>query len=316
MAVSHAAFTIAGYVATVPGHRTMKLAGDLAEFSLADLVQVAGVAGRTCCIRVLAADGNGTIYLDRGDVVSAAYENLIGFDAFVALVAARAGHFQVENGVTAEQHNLQANVQKLLLEANGRIEGGKVPKPRPRVLPAAGAAGGRAAAGARTDGRGRGSGSGRSLWIGGVAAALLLLSAVSWLAFARHDVAAGAAAAAGGGAVSGAGGAPAATAAAQAATAAIEATQLTGARDTAPALVTGQPPAAPDPGGALKPTIVCRLLVDAGGRVADAKIYRSRLDLAAFEDAALDAVRKYRFTPGRQAGVPVPVWINWLVTFR
>jgi len=78
---------------------TMKLAGDLAEFSLADLVQVAGVAGRTCCVRVLAADGNGTLYLQGGEVVSAVFEDLSGFDAFVALVAARAGHFQVENGV-------------------------------------------------------------------------------------------------------------------------------------------------------------------------------------------------------------------------
>ncbi|HEY6322932.1 MAG TPA: DUF4388 domain-containing protein [Thermoanaerobaculia bacterium] len=43
----------------------MKLAGDLAEFSLADLVQVAGVAGRTCCLRVMAADGNGTLYLTK-----------------------------------------------------------------------------------------------------------------------------------------------------------------------------------------------------------------------------------------------------------
>jgi protein TonB len=66
----------------------------------------------------------------------------------------------------------------------------------------------------------------------------------------------------------------------------------------------------------LKPTIVCRLLIAADGRVADAKIYRSRLDLAAFEDAALDAVRQYRFTPGRLSGAPVPVWINWPVTFR
>jgi len=97
---------------------------------------------------------------------------------------------------------------------------------------------------------------------------------------------------------------------------AIEATQLTGPRDAPPTLVSGPPPVAPDPNAALKPTIVCRLLIGAEGSVADAKIYRSRLDLAAFEDAALDAVRKYRFTPGRLAGAPIPVWINWPVTFR
>jgi TonB family protein len=295
---------------------TMKLAGDLAEFSLADLVQVAGVAGRTCCVRVLAADGNGTLYLQGGEVVSAVFEDLGGFDAFVALVAARAGHFQVENGAAPEQRNMQGNVQKLLLQANARIEGGNMPKARRRELAtplaAAASAGAAAAAGAATSaptsaGRAAGAAAGRRWWIGGAAAALLLLAAVSWLAFARHDVAAATGKAAAGGAA----GAPQAPA-----RPAVEATQLTAPDDVPPNLVSGPPPPSPDPTAALKPTIVCRLLIGADGSVADAKVYRSRLDLAAFEDAALDAVRKYRFTPGRQAGKPVPVWINWPVTFR
>jgi TonB family protein len=277
----------------------MKLAGDLAEFSLADLVQVAGVAGRTCCVRVMAADGNGTLYLHGGEVVSAVFENLGGFDAFVALLAARAGHFQVENGASPEQRNLQGNVQKLLLEANARIEAGGVPKPERRPMPPAPVSASTPAAAA-----GPARAAARGWWIG-VAAALLLLGAVGWLAFARHDAAAGA------------GDPPAAAGAPAAATQpAIEATLLTGPADALPALITGAPPASPDPAATLKPTIVCRLLVAADGRVADAKIYRSRLDLATFEDTALDAVRQYRFAPGRQAGRPVPVWINWPVTFR
>lgn len=292
----------------------MKLAGDLAEFSLVDLVQVAGVAGRVCCIKLMAADGNGALYLEGGELVGAAYENLSGLDAFVALVAARAGHFQVEDGARPAQPSDLGSVQKLLLEANARIESGDVPRPRARVLPQAAAApppAHAAAAGERRAGR----------WIGGGAAALLLLAAVSWLAFARHDVAvrtdAHAADAAHTADTRPAG--PADTAdppAAATAPPAAEAAQLTGPADSVPALVSGQPPVATDPGLALKPTIVCRLLVDPAGRVAEAKIYRSRLDLASFEDTALDAVRQYRFTPGRQAGRPVAVWINWPVTFR
>jgi TonB family protein len=286
---------------------TMKLAGDLAEFSLADLVQVAGIAGRTCCVRVLATDGNGTLYLQGGEVVSAAFEDLGGFDAFVALLAARAGHFQVENGAVPEQRNMQGNVQRLLLQANTRIESGDVPKAQRRVLPAplrqAAATAPRAVpTAARPAG-----GAGRRLWIG-VAAALLLVAAASWLAFARRDMTAGTGSAP---LRDGAAGVPLV-----AARPAVEATQLTGPRDVLPTLVSGPPPAAPDPTATLKPTIVCRVLIDADGRVADAKVYRSRLDLAAFEDAALDAVRKYRFTPGRQGGAPVPVWINWPVTFH
>src|SRR5579862_2646185 len=209
----------------------MKLAGDLAEFSLADLVQVAGIARRTCCVRVMAADGNGTLYLHGGEVVSAVFEDLGGLDAFVALVAARAGHFQVENGASPERRNLQGNVQKLLLEANARIEAGNVPQPRRRTLPAA--------ATAATAGPGHAGG--RGWWIG-IAAALLLLGAVGWLAFARHDAAAGA-----GDAPTGSG-APVAAASQPA----VEATQLTGRHDAIPSLVAGAAPAAPDPTATLK----------------------------------------------------------------
>jgi TonB family protein len=289
----------------------MKLAGDLAEFSLADLVQVAGIAGRTCSIRVLAAEGSGTLILDRGELVGAAYENLAGFDALVALLAARAGHFQVENGESPGERNLKGNVQKLLFEANGRIEAGNVPRPRPRVLPTAAAAG-TAAAGAPA--------TGRNLWIGGGLAAVVLIGAVGWLAFARQEVASrgaggsyGDAAGAGSGH---AGSAAPVSGSAPAAPPAVEATQLNGPGDTPPTLLAGPPATPPDPSSSLRPTVVCRLLVDANGRVADAQIYRSRLDLSAFEDAALDAVRKYRFTPGRKAGAAVAVRINWPVTFH
>jgi TonB family protein len=277
----------------------MNLAGDLAEFSLADLVQVAGVAGRICCIRVMAAEGNGALYLDGGEAVGATYENLVDFDAFVALVAARAGHFQVEDGAAPAHRRRLGGVQKLLLEANALVESGQVPRPRPRVLPHGATA---VPGGSAGDGERRGP----NLWIGGGAAALVLLGAVSWLAFARHDVAMRA----------GNGGAAQAAVAAAATEPAIEAARLTAPGDAVPVLAAGRPPVAPDPGAVLKPTIVCRLLVDATGRVADAKIYRSRLDLAVFEDVALDAARQYRFRPGRRAGKPVAVWINWPVSFR
>jgi phosphate binding protein len=95
----------------------------------------------------------------------------------------------------------------------------------------------------------------------------------------------------------------------------IEAAQLTGAGDSLPVLVDGTPPRTPNPSLALSPTVVCRLLVDTQGRVAESRIYRSRLDLAAFEDAALQAVQSYRFTPARKAGLPVAAWVNWPVTF-
>lgn len=304
----------------------MKLAGDLAEFSLADLVQVSGVAGRTCCVKVMTAGGNGALYLEAGEVVSAAYEDLTGFEALVALVAARAGHFEVENDAAPPRPTMSGKVQNLLIEANARIVAGKVPTPRrqapaaPRAtaLPETAAMLAPIATAAGGSDRFAGDRRGRGLWIGGVAA-LALLGAAGWLTFARGD------AAARGGSGGGdpnrpAAAAPAlpatAEAAASPAAAALEVTQLTGPGDAKPALLSGQPPAAPDSSSGLKPTIVCRLLIGADGRVIEAKIYRSRLDLGSFEDAALDAVRGYRFSPGRHAGAPVPVWINWPVAFR
>src|ERR1700753_1791286 len=121
-------------LSTTHGPKTMKLAGGLAAFSLADLVQVAGLAGRTCGIKILAAEGNGTLFLEGGEVVGAIYEDLAGFDAFVALRTSPAGHSQVENGATAPERNLQGNVQRLLLEANSRIEAGEVPRPRRKAM--------------------------------------------------------------------------------------------------------------------------------------------------------------------------------------
>jgi phosphate transport system substrate-binding protein len=76
----------------------------------------------------------------------------------------------------------------------------------------------------------------------------------------------------------------------------------------------GLPPR-PDVGIALTPTIVVRTLVDARGTVQKAQIYRSRLELVAFEDVAVKYVRELRFFPAEKAGHAVPVWFNFPVSF-
>jgi TonB family protein len=277
----------------------MKLAGDLAEFALADLIQVQGLAGRTCAVRVLATEASGALFLVDGRPVHAVYEDLTGEDAFIALLATRSGYFQIDAGTTTPERTLQGELRDLLLDAAARIDDGTAPKPRRARAPRATAP---APAGAAPTVAPIPAGHGRTLFLGGLA--LLLVLAVAGFAFSRLG------APHGGGAVPGS-----AVPSQAAASNAVEATALAGSRDALPALLAGAPPAAPA-GAALKPTIVCRLLIDAAGHVAEAKIYRSRLDLAAFEEAALDAVERYRFAPGRRDGRPVPVWINWPVTFR
>jgi phosphate transport system substrate-binding protein len=89
-----------------------------------------------------------------------------------------------------------------------------------------------------------------------------------------------------------------------------------GVSDQRPHLLRGESPRRPTVELALSPTIVVRLLVGADGRVADARVYRSRVDLEAFEAAALDAVKSFVFSAARSKGAPVPVWMNWPVTFR
>jgi phosphate transport system substrate-binding protein len=89
-----------------------------------------------------------------------------------------------------------------------------------------------------------------------------------------------------------------------------------GASDQRPQLLRGENPRRPNVELALNPTIVVRLLVGADGRVADARVYRSRVDLEAFEAAALDAAKAFVFSAARRNGAPVSVWMNWPVTFR
>lgn len=56
------------------------------------------------------------------------------------------------------------------------------------------------------------------------------------------------------------------------------------------------------------------IVVDTGGRVTEATLLR-RAGYG-FDDSALAAVRRYRFTPAQKAGQPVRVRMRWVVQFR
>jgi protein TonB len=59
--------------------------------------------------------------------------------------------------------------------------------------------------------------------------------------------------------------------------------------------------------------VIAELLIDADGRVVDAVTVRS---LAAFDEAALSAVKQWRFMPTLMNGVAVPVVMTVTVNFR
>ena len=141
--------------------------------------------------------------------------------------------------------------------------------------------------------------------LGGIVAAglLLLVAASAYLLFGRSSP-------------SSARSAPGATASSAAPVEPIESATLTGAGDVQPELVSGEVPRSPDPESAVSPSIVCRILIAEDGAVKEASVFRSRLDLAKFEEAAIAAVKTYRFRPAVRAGRPVPVRTNFPVTFR
>lgn len=281
----------------------MALSGHSRELALPDLVQANALGRNTCRILVATSEGKGVIYLKDGAVVHASFGSLSGRDAFFALMAAENAFFQAESGILTVFQTVEGDWQGLMLEAMRLRDEGRLPRPRftanapgpagpdgnihPFPAPVAAVESARVKVPVRV----------RPRWP--IAAAILLLAAVAvggvllWPASGDNR-----------------------STVAPLPAAALEATALTGPGDAQPRLVEGVGPRSPQPDLAVSPTIVCRLLVDERGAVTEAAIYRSRLDLAAFEEAALDAARRFRFEPAHKAGQPVAVWINWPVTFQ
>ncbi len=95
----------------------------------------------------------------------------------------------------------------------------------------------------------------------------------------------------------------------------LEAAELKGSDDRPPRLLKGTPPLAPAQHLAINPTIICRVLIGADGKVIEARAYQPRPELAEYEHAALLAVRHYEFEPATRGRSAVDAWINWPVTF-
>lgn len=81
-------------------------------------------------------------------------------------------------------------------------------------------------------------------------------------------------------------------------------------------VVAAAPPAYPPAARAaqVEADVGLELIVDASGRVADARVVRPAG--YGFSESALAAVRQYRFTPAQRAGAPVRVRMRWTVQFR
>lgn len=312
----------------------MPLSGHSRDLSLVDLLQANALGRNTCRVLVTTPVGRGIFYMNEGQVVDAAFGELDGRDALFALLTARDASYHVETGMTTHRRTIHDDWEHLLMETMRREDTGtlpsvKAPETRPHLAvvhptdtlpPVAlrpGPAGPSVAApatlpparrpAAPAPSRPSGGRSSSLGWVAAIGAAVIGLAAVLVVVVRERPQPPSAALAA----------APAAAVAAAATQPApAEASDLIGAGDAPPRLREGGQPASPVPDLALKPTVTCRVLVDAEGRVVEARIFRSRLDLARFEEVALETVKSYRFEPAARAGRAVPAWTNLPITFR
>jgi CheY-like chemotaxis protein len=67
--------------------------GALSDLSFADVVQSFCLARRTLAIRVFSGQDSGAVYVDKGDVINATWQRLVGEEAFYRMLALQGGRF-------------------------------------------------------------------------------------------------------------------------------------------------------------------------------------------------------------------------------
>lgn len=276
----------------------MKLAGTLDDFSLTDFLQVQGAARRTGQLKILGDDVPGKIYLSRGQIAHAEHGGLRGERAFFSLVSQSHGYFEFNPDRESPETTIERSLVDLLMDSGLLQASGAVPRPTSPHEREAEVALPRASRSQRR--------LSPVLWA--AVPAFLLLAAASltgWLPPSPW-----------GSSEAKPSREPALEDEPSKPSVTYEAAALTGPRDRPPKLLEGLEPISPNPDLALQPTVVCRILVDRTGAVQEAAIFRSRLEIKPFEEAALIAVAAYRFEPGFKEGVPVATHLNWPVRFR
>ncbi len=94
----------------------MALVGNLKDIKLANLVQLNCMERNTAKLTIEHNGKYGFIYFEKGQVVHAEYDPLVGEDAFYRLIQLFSGNFKVESGIRAPAKTISANWNNLLLE--------------------------------------------------------------------------------------------------------------------------------------------------------------------------------------------------------
>jgi TonB family protein len=265
--------------------------------ALIDTIHAESVSRTTCGIEVTSGAGAGVLFLEEGAVVHTAYAGLTGEPAAYRIFKDEVTSHRVTRGVPVPAPNMRVGYQSFVLEILRRMEEGS---DADEALPAKGAGAATSPAPQPPRRRFRGT---AGLLAATIAATALVIALVM---AARVQVQHVAAKAAG----------PGATPEAALEAGALEAGALAGPDVAPPELLSGTPPASPEPGFGPHPVVVCRVLVAADGHVARAEVLQRQPELASYEEAALAAVKDFRFLPARKDGTAVAAWVNWPVPFR
>ncbi len=297
----------------------MALRASNESLPLADLIQSTANARRTGRIVAESPDGDGQIYLIKGQVVHAVYGDLIGNEAVYAMVAAPELEYQVEPGVTTPTRTVEASWQELLLDAARHEDEGSLPRPsagpaRLDILEVSlDASSSLASASMIADAPEsrpppRPARSRIPVLLGGLAIVTAALGGYA-MTLERGDASEPSASQIAGTATGSAD--PAAAVDAKV----YEASELRGPADRPPRLVHGTSAIAPRK-TSLAPNVVVRVQIGRTGEVVERMVLRPRTELADFEAAALGLVQHYEFAAGERSGRPVAAWLNVPVSFE
>jgi hypothetical protein len=96
--------------------------GRLKDMSLVDVIQIFNAERKTAAIHLGSDMGYGRVFIERGNIVHAAYREFTGAEALYQLLAWKDGEFDVEPDAAAPEHTIKGSSEQLLLEGLRRLD--------------------------------------------------------------------------------------------------------------------------------------------------------------------------------------------------
>ncbi len=109
------------------------MTGTLGLFSLVDLFQLLASSSRTGRLRIQHPIGKARVYFDKGRVVHAEFDEMVGEEAVFALFRDEQGNFEFTVGLPAPLVSVESNTENLILEAIRRLDEARREEPQDAV---------------------------------------------------------------------------------------------------------------------------------------------------------------------------------------